>query len=93
MQDQETPDYYQVEALLTEPERKIRNRVRRFVDDACMPIIAGHFDQGTFPMNLIPQMVEMGLFGLQMDGYGGAGSKIIPSMASSARNWDDVTVD
>ena len=35
-----------------------------------MPLIADHFDKGVFPMDLIPRMAEMGLFGLHVDGYG-----------------------
>jgi glutaryl-CoA dehydrogenase len=70
MPEQDGPDYYQIESLFTAEERSFRDSVRRFVDDACMPVIAEHFDKGTFPMNLIPQMAEMGLFGLHVDGYG-----------------------
>jgi glutaryl-CoA dehydrogenase len=35
-----------------------------------MPLIADHFDQGTFPMKIIPQMADLDLFGLHVDGYG-----------------------
>ena len=63
-------DYFQIDALLTEEEKGFRNRVRRFVDEECMPIIADHFDKGTFPMQIIPKMAELGLFGLHVDGYG-----------------------
>lgn len=66
----ESVDYYGIESLLTEEERFFRDRVRRFVDEECMPIIVDHFDKGTFPMKLIPRMAEMGLFGLHVDGYG-----------------------
>jgi glutaryl-CoA dehydrogenase len=63
-------DYFQIEGLLTEGERYHRDRVRKFVDEECMPLIALHFDRGTFPMELIPRMTEMGLFGLHVNGYG-----------------------
>ena len=63
-------DYFQIEALLTEEERLYRGRVRKFVDDECMPLVTLHFDRGTFPMELIPRMAEMGLFGLHVNGYG-----------------------
>lgn len=63
-------DYFQMEALLAEEERAFRNKVRKFVDEECMPGIADHFDKGTFPMNLIPRMAELGLFGIHVDGYG-----------------------
>jgi glutaryl-CoA dehydrogenase len=63
-------DYYQVESLLTEEERTYRDRVRKFVDEECLPIISSHFDKGTFPMELIPRMAAMSLFGVHVNGYG-----------------------
>ena len=63
-------DFYGIDSLLTEDERKVRDAVRTFVDDECMPIIAEHFDKGTFPMEMIPRMASMGLFGGHVDGYG-----------------------
>jgi glutaryl-CoA dehydrogenase len=63
-------DYFRAETLLTEAERLYRDRIRKFVDDECMPLIADHFDKGIFPMDLIRRMAEMGLFGLHVDGYG-----------------------
>jgi glutaryl-CoA dehydrogenase len=62
-------DFYQTELLLTAAEIKIRDTVRRFVDEECMPIIAGYFDRGTFPMDLIPRMAQLDLFGVHVDGY------------------------
>jgi glutaryl-CoA dehydrogenase len=70
MQKHEGPDYYQIESLLTQEERDIRNKVRRFVDESCMPIIAESFDKAAFPLDLIPLMAEMGLFGMHVEGYG-----------------------
>ena len=66
----ERVDYFQVEALLKEEEKSFRDEVRRFVEEEGMPLIATHFDSGTFPMELIPRMAEMGLFGLHVAGYG-----------------------
>jgi glutaryl-CoA dehydrogenase len=66
----ETVDYYGVEALLSEEERLLRDRVRAFVDEECMPIIADHFDKGTFPAGLVPRMAELRLFGIHVSGYG-----------------------
>ncbi len=67
-------DYFRIERLLTDEEKLSRDRVRKFVDEDCMPLIATHFDKGTFPMELIPRMAEMGLFGLHVEGYGCANS-------------------
>jgi glutaryl-CoA dehydrogenase len=63
-------DYFRIETLLTPEEVDFRDRVRRFVDEVCMPIIVEHFDKGTFPLHLVPRMAELGFFGLHVDGYG-----------------------
>ena len=63
-------DYFQLESSLNEEEKSHKDRVRKFVDEECMPVISNHFDKGTFPIDLIPGMAEMGLFGIHVEGYG-----------------------
>jgi len=63
-------DYFQTEAFLTGEERFFRDKVKKFVDEECMPLIATHFDRGSFPMGVIPRMAGLGLFGLHVEGYG-----------------------
>jgi glutaryl-CoA dehydrogenase len=63
-------DFYQLDDLLNSEEKKIRDCVRSFVNQECMPVIAEHFDKGTFPMKLIPRLAELGLLGVHVDGYG-----------------------
>jgi glutaryl-CoA dehydrogenase len=63
-------DYFRIEALLTPEEVDFRDRVRRFVDEVCMPIIVEHFEKGTFPLHLVPRMAELGFFGVHVEGYG-----------------------
>ncbi len=63
-------DFYDLENLLEDKEKKIRNTVKTFVDQECMPVIADHFDKGTFPIKLIPRLGKLGLFGVHVDGYG-----------------------
>ena len=70
MSDTKYVDFYGIDSLLTEDEKKVRDAVRAFVDYECMPIIAEHFDKGTFPMEMIPRMAAMKLFGSHVDGYG-----------------------
>ena len=67
-------DFFAVESLLSPEEIDVRDRVREFVERSCMPIIVEHFDRGTFPLNLIQEMGELGLFGVHVDGYGCAGT-------------------
>ncbi len=67
-------DFYDVESLLNEEERAVRDTVRRFVDDEVMPHIGEHYIAGTFPSALIPQMGELGLYGANLpEQYGCAG--------------------
>lgn len=56
-------DYYHIDDLLTEEEKLIRQTIREFVDDKVIPIIEKHYREGTFPMHLIPEMAELGIFG------------------------------
>jgi glutaryl-CoA dehydrogenase len=63
-------DCFQLEESLSAEEKYFRDKVRKFVDEECMPVISNHFDKGTFPIDLIPRMAEMGLFGIHVEGYG-----------------------
>ena len=66
-------DFYNVDELLTEEERMIRDTVREFVSAEVIPIIEKHNREATFPKNLIPKMGELGLLGANIHGYGCAG--------------------
>jgi glutaryl-CoA dehydrogenase len=66
-------DYYQVDSLLTEEERLIRDTIRSFVSEQVLPRIEKHFREGTFPKELVPQLAELGTFGSSLQGYGCAG--------------------
>jgi len=66
-------DLYNIEHLLSEEERMVRDTVRQFVRERVLPIIGEHFEAGTFPRDLIPQVAELGLLGMHLQGYGCAG--------------------
>ncbi|MDZ4730958.1 MAG: acyl-CoA dehydrogenase family protein [Xanthomonadales bacterium] len=66
-------DLYDVDSLLTEEEKMIRDSVARFVDERAMPIIAEHFDNATFPAELVSEIADLGLLGSSLEGYGCAG--------------------
>jgi len=67
-------DYYSLDGLLTAEEILVRNTVREFVDERVLPIIEQHNRAGTFPMDLVPAMAELGLFGATLPAaYGCAG--------------------
>jgi glutaryl-CoA dehydrogenase len=63
-------DYVGLEADLTEEERMVRDTAREFVEDNVKPVVADHWIDGTFPMDLIPEMGELGFYGPNLDGYG-----------------------
>ncbi len=73
MPDSKTPDFYNIDSLLTDDERQIRDTVAAFVDERVLPIIADCFEHERFPSELIPQMAELGLFGPTFHDYGCAG--------------------
>ncbi|WP_207586279.1 acyl-CoA dehydrogenase family protein [Halomontanus rarus] len=66
-------DYLSLEADLDEEERLIRDTAREFVADRVRPEIGGHFENGTFPADLIPEMGEMGFYAPNLEGYGSPG--------------------
>jgi glutaryl-CoA dehydrogenase len=70
MQASDGPDLFGIDSQLTAEEKACRDAAREFADQECLPIIAGHFDQGSFPLQLIPRMAELGLFGLHVKGFG-----------------------
>ncbi|GAB6879256.1 acyl-CoA dehydrogenase family protein [Halorubrum gandharaense] len=63
-------DYVGLEGDLTEEETLIRDTARRFVDEQFRPDIAEHFENGTFPTELIPEMGELGFYAPNLEGYG-----------------------
>jgi glutaryl-CoA dehydrogenase len=66
-------DYYGIEALLGEEERMVRDAVRDWVEAEFVPIVTEHHRAGTFPVELIPKLGELGVFGATLKGYGCAG--------------------
>jgi glutaryl-CoA dehydrogenase len=63
-------DFYNIDDLLSDEERAIRDVVREWVDDKVIPIIEGHCRAGTFPRELVAEMGEMGFLGANLHGYG-----------------------
>jgi glutaryl-CoA dehydrogenase len=66
-------DFLDFDSLLSDEEKLARQTARQFVDDQIMPIIEQHNREGKFPVQLVPQMAELGLFGASLKGYGCAG--------------------
>ena len=67
-------DFYALDELLNDDEQMIRDTVKKFVESEFKPLVAEHFEAGTFPMELVPTIADMGLLGMHLDGYGCAGA-------------------
>jgi glutaryl-CoA dehydrogenase len=66
-------DFYDLDALLTDEQKAIRDTVRSFIDSEVLPGIREWWDEGSFPTHLIPQFGELGLLGSTLPSeYGGA---------------------
>ncbi len=66
-------DFYNLDTLLSDEEKAVRESVRGWVEDNVIPIIEQHCRTSTFPRHLVRQMGEMGLLGVNLHGYGCAG--------------------
>ena len=67
-------DFYDVDSLLSDDERQVRDLVRTWVDDNVMPVIGEAYVEGRFPLELASQMAELGFFGANLpEQYGCAG--------------------
>ncbi|HUQ49185.1 MAG TPA: acyl-CoA dehydrogenase family protein [Terriglobales bacterium] len=66
-------DFIELDSLLSDDERLVRDNIRKFVEENIIPIIETCNREGRFPKELIPQMGELGFFGANLKGYGCAG--------------------
>ena len=74
MQKFQGVDYFNLDSLLTEEEILVRTTIREFVDDNVLGIIEKHNRAGTFPIDLVSKMGELGMFGATLPpAYGCAG--------------------
>ncbi len=70
----EAPDYYQLDELLTEEHKLIRDTVRAWVKKEVSPIIEDYAQKAEFPAHIIPGLAEVGGFGPYIpEEYGGPG--------------------
>ena len=70
-------DLLDVEADLSAEELETRDAVREFVDRRIRPNIAGWFADAVFPQEIIPEMAQLGLLGMHIQGYGCAGKSAV----------------
>jgi glutaryl-CoA dehydrogenase len=63
-------DFLDFDSLLNDEELLARRTARQFVDEQVIPIIEKHNREAAFPMDLVPQLGELGFFGANLKGYG-----------------------
>ena len=62
-------DLLDIESELSGDQRIVREAVAKFVDERALPIVSTHFENHTFPRELIREMADLGLFGSTLCGY------------------------
>ena len=67
-------DFYDLDSLLAEDERQIRDHVRDWVEDRYLPLVERAYEEAYFPADVIPELGGMGLLGATLpEKYGCAG--------------------
>ncbi len=68
------PDYYQIDELLTDEHKLIRDTVRQYVKKSLSPIIEDYAQRAEFPKHIVSEMASVGAFGPTIPAeYGGGG--------------------
>ena len=68
-------DLLDIDALLTDEERQIRDLARDWVRDRILPEVEDWYERGEFPAReLAKELGELGFFGMQLPGIGDLGS-------------------
>lgn len=70
-------DFLDIDRLLSEEERAIREAVRGFVSDQVLPQIGDWFERGEFPREVAKGLADLGLLGMHLEGYGCAGTNAV----------------
>jgi glutaryl-CoA dehydrogenase len=70
-------DLYDIRGALSDEERMVQDAVARLVDDKVLPIIQKHFEEHSFPRELVPEIAALGLLGSSLEGYGCAGMNAV----------------
>jgi len=70
-------NYLDLDALLDDEERLIRDTVRAFVADRVLPDVGTWFEEGTLPAELARELGELGVLGMHLEGYGCAGTSAV----------------
>ena len=67
-------DYFNLDDVLSEEEKLVRNTSRQFTEDKIMPVIQEYHRKAEFPQELIKEMGNLGFLGITLpEKYGCAG--------------------
>lgn len=66
----DSSDLFDGDSLLSARELELRAGVRSFVEAQIKPHIAQWYDAARFPLEIVPQLGELGLLGMHLQGYG-----------------------
>jgi len=70
----QAPDYYQLDDLLTDEHKLVREAAREWVKRDVSPIIESYAQKAEFPIQIIKGLADIGAFGPYIpEEYGGAG--------------------
>ncbi len=67
-------DFLDIDRLLSDEERDIRDTVRAFVADRVVPYVGDWFEEARLPRELAVELGRLGLLGMHLSGYGCAGA-------------------
>ncbi len=67
-------DFLEIDQLLSDEERDIRDTVRAFVADRVLPFVGDWFEEATIPLELARELGKIGVLGMHLEGYGCAGA-------------------
>ena len=70
-------DFLDIERLLSDEERAIRDTVRQFVSERIIPQVGEWFERGEFPRDVANGLAGLGLLGMHLDGYGLPGTSAV----------------
>jgi glutaryl-CoA dehydrogenase len=70
-------DFLEIDRLLSDEERAIRDAVRDLVTDQVLPGIGDWFERGEFPRDVAKSLADLGLLGMHLEGYGCAGANAV----------------
>ena len=70
-------DYLEIDRLLTDEERLIKETVSRYVNEKYLPGVAEHFENGTFDESVPKALGDLNVLGMHLTGYGCAGSSAV----------------